>query len=137
MSSRKTEPKKSFRLSASRSQARDTGLALALVCCIAFLVTRNPRLVLAAMVVLLVTMTVPSLLGPAAKLWFGLSHILGTIMSKVMLTLVFSLVLTPMGLLRRLAGKDSMRLRCFGRDQTSVFRVRDHEFTPADIEQPF
>ena len=31
----------------------------------------------------------------------------------------------------------TMRLRCFGRDQTSVFRVRDHEFTPADIEQPF
>ena len=58
-------------------------------------------------------------------------------MSKVVLTLTFFLVLTPTALFRRLCGKDTLRLRCFGRDQSSVFRVRDHTFTPADIEQPY
>ena len=42
-----------------------------------------------------------------------------------------------MGLFRRLVGKDTLQLRRFGRDRTSVFRNREHLFTSADIEQPF
>jgi hypothetical protein len=138
MSSHETKSKKpSFWLSASRDQARDTGMALVLVCCIVFLVTKNPRLILLAAGLQLLDMIVPALFKPLAKLWFGLSHILGTVMSKIMLSLVFFLVVTPMGLFRRLVGKDTLQLRRFGRDQASVFRNREHRFTPADIEQPF
>ncbi|MGD9609452.1 MAG: SxtJ family membrane protein [Desulfovibrionaceae bacterium] len=138
MSSLETKsPKPSFWLSASKDQAKDTGLALVLVCCIVFLVTKDQRLILLATGLQLLNMIAPALFKPLAKLWFGLSHVLGTVMSKVMLTLVFFLVVTPMGLSRRLVGKDTLQLRRFGRDRTSVFRDRDHLFTSADIEQPF
>lgn len=138
MSSLETKSKKpSFWLSATKDQAKDTGLALVLVCCIVFLVTKDQRLILLATGLQLVNMIVPALFKPLAKLWFGLSHILGTVMSKIMLILVFFLVVTPMGLFRRLLGKDTLQLRRFGQDQTSVFRNREHRFTSADIEQPF
>ena len=129
--------KSSFWLSASRDQARDTGMALTLVALIVFFVTREIRYVTIATAILLLDMIWPSFFKPLAKLWFGLSHILGTVMSKVILTLAFFLVLTPMGLLRSILGKDPMRVRQFKQGTDSVFRVRDHTFTAADVEQPF
>jgi hypothetical protein len=129
--------KSSFWLSASRDQARDTGMALTLVGLIVFLATREIRYATIATAILLLDMIWPSFFKPLAKLWFGLSHILGTVMSKVILTLAFFLVLTPMGLLRSLLGKDPMRVRQFKQGTDSVFRVRDHTFTAADVEQPF
>jgi hypothetical protein len=129
--------KPSFWLAATKDQARDTGMAMVLVCLIVYLVTREHRYVTVGALVLLVDMIAPTVFKPLAKLWFGLSHILGTVMSKVLLTVVFFLVLFPMGWFRRCCGKDAMRVRDFGRDQASAFRVRDHLFTPGDIEQPF
>jgi hypothetical protein len=129
--------KPSFWLAATKDQARDTGMALVLICLIVFLVTREHRYVTIGALLLLVDMIVPAVFKPVAKVWFGLSHVLGTVMSKVLLSLVFFLVLLPMGWLRRMCGKDAMRLRAFGRDQASVFRVRDHQFVSGDIEQPF
>lgn len=137
MSAKSARTKPSFWLAASREQARDTGMALVLICLIVFLATKQQRYVTIGALLLLVDMIVPAVFKPVAKLWFGLSALLGTVMSKVILTLTFFLVLTPMGLFRRLCGKDTLRLRCFGRSRDSVFRVRDHTFTPADIEQPY
>ncbi|WP_300156738.1 SxtJ family membrane protein [Solidesulfovibrio sp.] len=129
--------KKSFWLSATKEQAKDTGMALVLVSLIVFFVTREIRYVTIATGLLLLDMIAPALFKPAAKLWFGLSHVLGTVMSKVMLSLIFYLVLTPMGVVRSLLGKDPMRARQFKKGEGSVFRVRDHQFVAADIEQPF
>lgn len=129
--------KSSFWLSASRDQARDTGMALTLVALIVFFATREIRYATIATAILLLDMIWPSFFKPLAKVWFGLSHVLGTVMSKVILTLAFFLVLTPMGLLRSILGKDPMRVRQFKQGTDSVFRVRDHTFTAADVEQPF
>lgn len=129
--------KKPFWLSATREQAKDTGMALVLISLIVFFVTREIRYVTIATGILLLDMISPALFKPAAKLWFGLSHMLGTVMSKVLLSLIFYLVLSPMGILRSLAGKDPMRARQFKKSEGSVFRVRDHAFVAADIEQPF
>ena len=138
MSSLETKrPKKAFWLSASRDQAKDTGMALVLIGLIVFLATHEKRYVSIALGLLLLDMIWPGFFKLAAKLWFGLSHVLGSVMSKVMLSLIFYLVLTPMGLLRALCGKDPMRRRQFKHDDASVFRVRDHLFVAADIEQPF
>lgn len=129
--------KPSFWLSATRDQARDTGMALALICLIVFLATQQKRYVTFGVLVLLADMICPAIYKPAAKIWFGFSGILGAVMSKVILTLTFFFVLTPVGVLRRLSGKDPLRLRAFKRDQSSVFRAREHTFTAADIEQPY
>ena len=133
----KRHKKKTLLPKATKEQAKDTGLAMILICLILVKVGGHDRLLPLAILLLLVTMTVPALFKPLARLWFGFSHVLGTAMSKVMLTLVFFLVLTPIAFFRRISGKDALRLKKWKAGNESVFRVRDHTFTAEDIGQPF
>jgi hypothetical protein len=86
------------------------------------------------MIALIADMTVPQLYRPVAVLWLGLSHLLGTVLSKILLTLVFFGVLTPIGLARKLLGFDSLKLTGFKSGENSVMVVRNHIFTGKDIE---
>ncbi len=49
---------------------------------------------------------IPAALRPVHKVWMSIAIVLGAIMSRVILSLVFYLVVTPIGLLMRLFGKD-------------------------------
>ena len=129
--------KSSFWLSASTTQARDTGMALVLICLLSAWLGHRRDFAGYGIVLQILTMTWPSAFKPAAKLWFGLSHVMGQVMSKILLGVVFFTVLTPVGLLRRASGKDSLQLRRFKKDSDSVFRVRNHQFTANDIETPY
>ncbi len=65
---------------------------------------------LAALLVL-VTALVPALLGPPSRLWHRFGLLLHRVVSPIVLALMFFLVLTPMGLLMRVFGRDMMRQR--------------------------
>ena len=64
-----------------------------------------------AMVCLVITLAAPALLSPLNKLWLRLGLLMNRIVSPVVLGFMFYVVVTPMGWLMRLFGKDSMRLR--------------------------
>ena len=70
-------------------------------------------------------------------MWFGLSHVMGTVMSKVLLAAVFYLIVTPVGVVRRLLGHDSLRLRAFKRGDASVLHPRHHVFVAGDLDKPY
>ena len=123
--------------STTRDRSRDTGLALVLILLIAHKATERDSFTTAALVVLVVAMTVPLLFRPASVVWFGLSHLLGTVMSKVLLAAVFYLVVTPVGIVRRRFGYDSLNLRAFKRSDASVMRPRNHVFVAGDLEKPY
>ncbi len=53
----------------------------------------------------------PQLLRPIEKMWLKFAEILGAIMTRVILTVFFFLVVTPFGLALRLLGKDLLSLR--------------------------
>ncbi len=65
--------------------------------------------------------------------WTRLSLLLGTVSNGILLTLVFFLVLTPVGLFRRLLKKNNMTR--IARGQQSNFTDRDHSFTKQDLEK--
>ena len=123
--------------SSPRDRSRDTGLALVLLLLIAQLATGRPGLTKAALGVLVLTMTAPLILRPLSVVWFGFSHLLGTVMSKVLLAAVFYLIVTPVGVARRLLGHDSLRLRAFKGGDASVMHVRQHVFVPDDLDKPY
>lgn len=123
--------------SISRTQCRDTGMAMTLICLIVAIITRNPVWTYAATAVLVVNMTVPVVFRPVGYLWFGLSGLLGAVVSKILLTVLFFALVTPVGLLRRMLGKDTLRLRQWKDGGGSVFVSRDHAYTAQDVEQPF
>ena len=123
--------------STPRDRSRDTGLALVLLLLLAQLATGRRGLTTAAVATLVLTMTIPLVFRPLSVVWFGFSHVLGTVMSKVLLTAVFYLIVTPIGVVRRLLGRDSLRLRAFKAAGTSVMHERHHVFVPDDLDKPY
>ena len=121
----------------TKKQASDSGMALVLILLICFAVLRRDAWLWAAMAILVLNMICPVIFKPFAFLWFGLSRVLGTVMSKIMLALVFFLVVFPMGMIHRILGKDSLRLHQFRKEKTSVFAERNHEYTAADLDKPY
>ena len=53
----------------------------------------------------------PQLLKPLNRIWMSLAIVLGYFMSRVILTILFYLVLTPIALLAKLVGKKFMILK--------------------------
>ena len=121
----------------TKKQATDSGMALVLIALICLAVFKKNEFLWVAIVLLVLDMIFPMIFKPFAFLWFGLSRVLGTVISKIMLALVFFLVVFPMGFIRRILGKDSLRLHQFRKEKTSVFAERNHEYTAADLDKPY
>jgi len=51
-------------------------------------------------------LTLPGVLKPLQKIWMGFSVVMGFFVSRIILFILFYAVLTPMGFLTRLLGKD-------------------------------
>src|SRR6056300_715647 len=58
------------------------------------------------------------ILTPLNKLWFKFGVILGIIISPIIMGIIFFLVVTPIGLIMKLLGKDLLRLKYNKKDNT-------------------
>jgi hypothetical protein len=121
----------------SRDQAKDTGMALTLLCLLVAHFTDRPYFVPPAIALCLLTMMWPPLFHYPAKAWFGLANIMGAVMSRVLLALLFYGLVTPFGLIRRLGGYDPMQRKKWKTSRSSVFRTRNHAYRGQDIEAPY
>jgi hypothetical protein len=129
--------KKSFFGNISKEQAKDAGMAVVLILLLLGIFLKQQGFYPYAAAALVVNMIFPGIYKPFAFIWFGMATFLGTIMSKVLLTVVYILLVVPIGLLRRLFGKDSLQLKKFKKNGSSVFRDRNHLFQSTDIENPY
>jgi len=70
--------------------------------------------------------------------WMSLAIVLGFIVSNLLLTLFFFLIITPIGLVARLCGKDFLSLK-LNRQAHSYWIPRSHKAPkpPAEYEQQF
>lgn len=121
----------------TKDQSKDTGMAMVLLLLLLSLAFKQRGYVSVAVIVLVINMIWPQFYRPAAYVWFGLSHLMGTVMSRVLLTIVFFGVVTPIGVFRKLMGKDSMQIKEFHAHHSSVMLVRNHTFVAKDIEKPY
>ncbi len=130
--------KKSFFLSKiSKDQAKDTGMAMVLILLIIGVLSQNYIYIKIGILCLIINMIIPLFYKYLAVLWFGLSHILGTVASKVVLSVAFFFIVTPIGLIRRLLGYDTLKLREFKAGTKSVMLMRNHTFKKEDINKPY
>lgn len=118
-------------------QERDTCLALTFLLLLIWFFTRHEEMIYAAMAFLLVGMIWSAAMRPLAFLWFGLSNVLGKVMSCVLLSVVYLLIVLPVAALRRLMGKDALRLRQWRSGSDSCFIVREHIYTAEDLKHPY
>jgi uncharacterized membrane protein len=126
-----------FKRPITKDQNKDTGMAMVLLLLLLSVGLKRHGLMLAAIAALLVNMTWPTFYRPVAIVWLGLSTLIGTIMSRVLLTVVFFVVVTPIGIARRVFGSDSLRLKAFRASEDSVMLERNHTFTGEDIQKPY
>jgi hypothetical protein len=120
-----------------QEQSKDTGMALVLLLLILALTFKRDLFLLGALGIQLLTMITPEWFRPAAFVWFGLSHLLGTFFSRIILTIVYFLVVTPVGLCRRALGVDTLQLTTFRASRDSVMQERNHTFVAGDVERPY
>lgn len=121
----------------THNHSRDTGMAMVLLLLLAYLQFGSGALLVAALIVHVLDMVAPQVFRPLVPIWFGLGHRLGAVTSRVLMFLVFALIVTPIGVVRRVMGKDSLRLRAFRAGDESVLVVRNHTFTASDLEKPY
>ena len=128
---------KLFSTSITKEQAKDSGMAIVLILLLVGYFTKDDLFYRIAVPILLINMIFPMFYYPFAILWFGLSNILGAIVSKILLSVVFFIIVLPVALLRQLFGKDSLLLKKFKKSNKSVMKTRNHTYVGTDLENPF
>lgn len=76
------------------------------------------------------------ILIPFYKIWMLLALVLGLIMTKVIITIVFYGVMTPIGLIKRNHFKKTMHLK-FSRDAKTYWVKREWNSDPKRLEKLF
>lgn len=115
----------------------DTGLALSLLALLSYQLHANRTSVTIAMILLLLCMTIPGIFSPLARPWFTIGEVLAKLFSTLILTLIFLLLVTPIGIIRRISGKDPLNLRQWHTGSGSLLRQREHRWQPDDLERPY
>jgi hypothetical protein len=112
-------------------------MAMVLILLLLALVYQREGYLIGTVCLHVLNMIAPQAYRPVAVVWLGLAHLLGTVMSRLILTVVFMVIVTPIGIVRRMMGIDSLRLKHFGKSDDSVMHERNHSFTAEDIQRPY
>ena len=71
------------------------------------------------------------------RAWLALGQLLNRISTTILLTLVFFLIVLPIGLIRRISGADPLRLKEFKKSRRSALFTRNHTYTQTDLKHLF
>lgn len=120
----------------SKKKNIEWGLLVSLVLAVMSLCYRMD-LTIALLVVLTVTLFAPRLFTPFTWGWMKLSEWLGKVSTWGVLLILFYLVVTPIGWIRRLRGKDPFFQKRFKKETGSVFYVRERTYERKDLERQY
>ena len=119
--------------------AFSVGGVLLLIAAALFFFGKNSWMIFGSIGGLLIALglAVPELLKPLQKIWMALVLVLGFFMSRVILSLIFYLVLTPIGLIAKLTGKKFLELE-ISKDRKSYWNYRERKkYNPKNTERQF
>src|SRR3972149_4043268 len=80
---------------------------------------------------------IPSVLKPIHKFWMGLAVLMSWFMTRVILSILFYLGITPMGLLARLFGKDFLSRKFNKNTSNSYWIPKEIIKNKSDYERQF
>ena len=78
----------------------------------------------------------PAILKPIYKIWMTFAVIIGWIMTRIILSVLFFSIITIIGLFTRLLGKDFLNLQLKSNESYWNIRNKDHELNQ-DYEKQF
>ena len=115
----------------------ETGILLAIVFVLYGWYAEDWSFVIGGAGISFIALILPVLFKPLAIVWFGLAKILSFITSNILLSLLFFLLVTPVGMIRKMLGKDTLQLKDFKKSSNSVLIDRNHTFNSSDLKNPF
>ncbi len=115
-------------------KAMETLAVLALVCLAAGLYFDVKALSAAALALLVIGLFLKRLSMRIAELWLRFAGVMGAFNSRVILTIIFYVVLTPLAFVYRLFHGDFMNLRRHDDPGKSYWSRRDHRYNPKDLD---
>lgn len=115
-----------------KAKSTETILVLVVALVIFYWFTKQPYLLLAAVILGAIGIFIPFLAGKIHWAWMKLAHVMGYVMSKVILTIVFFVFMYPLSLLSKIFRKtSSVQLKAGGK---SYFKERNFTYTKESLE---
>jgi len=121
----------------TRKENTGAGMALVLIMLILGIFTQVEVFLTLAAILLVINMLNSKAFYPFALLWYSLSNLLGRIVSSILLTAVYFIMLMPVALIQKLARKDKLNIKQFKKSSESVFITRNHLYIKSDLENPY
>jgi len=115
-------------------QALETVTVLATFFLVLNLLSQQKWLVYASLALLLTGLFVKPVARLISRLWLKFAELLGAFNSKVILTLVFFLFLTPLAYLFRLFSKNPLQLKKTSAAK-SLYQERNHRYCSTDFKK--
>ena len=94
----------------------------------------NIRILKVALVIALLSLITRAPFRPLSRFWFYLAEALGAVMTKILLSIIYFAILTPISVLYRLTHKNALTLR---RTEGSLFKDRNESFSKKDFIHPY
>ncbi|MCU7494890.1 MAG: hypothetical protein HF314_14640 [Ignavibacteria bacterium] len=96
-----------------------------------------PYFAIAGLALIVFAYMYPIVLKPFQIVWMSLALLMGWISTRVILSLLYYIVITPIGLITKIAGKDFLN-RKIDRKRQSYWNYRTKKaYNPADSEKQF
>ena len=114
-----------------KEKSLETLLVLVGAFIVIFWVSSKKIYLLVALILILTGIVSPFLSAKISWAWLKFAELIGSVMSKVILSLVFFVFLVPIALVYRLTKKNPLFLK---RQDESYYIVRNKQYSPKDIE---
>ncbi len=90
-----------------------------------------------SILLILTGLLLPTALKPIQKIWMAIALVIGFIMTRVILFFLFYFILTPIAILARLSGKESLSLKLDKKAQTYWISRKQEKRTKVSYEKQF
>jgi len=117
----------------SRIRDLETAVILSAFLLILYYIFDKPFLIYITLALLLVSLLFTKLFSKFVHVWFKLGHFMGGITTKIMITLVFFAVLTPVAFLYRIFHRNPLTLKKI--NTKSYFTTRNYTYSPRDFKK--
>jgi hypothetical protein len=121
----------------TREQIKDTGTVFGLIMLIAGFYSGSQFWYKIAFITILLALLAPLLFKYPARYWFVLSEKLGSVVSMIVLSIIYFLIVIPVSFVRKSLKKDPMMIRSFKISGQTGWIERKHKYSPADLNKPF
>jgi len=129
-------------IKSSRKDIKNFGVTIGLILLIVgvFLFVREKDLFIyffsVGLALIIISVITPVILKPIYKIWMIFAVIIGWIMTRVILSVLFFLIITTIGIFTRLIGKDFLNLKT--KNNVSYWNIRNKEYElNQDYEKQF